>query len=77
MIVMAEAAVSKVESNVRERVTNMVHVVGAEVQTGKNTINDIAGLRPVAAVVDLVVGTIDNVGALVKTQAEITRRWVR
>lgn len=74
---MAEAAVTKVESNLRERVTNVVHVVGAEVQTGKNTLNDITGLRPVAAVVDLVVGTIDNVGALVKTQAEITRRWVR
>lgn len=74
---MAEAAINMVESNIRERGRNVMHVVSSEIQTGKNTLNDVTGLRPVAAVVDLVVGTIDNVGALVKTQAEITRRWVR
>ena len=77
MIVMAEAAFARVESNVRERASNVIRVVGAEVQTGKNTLNDVTGMRPVAAAIDLVVGTIDNVGSLVKTQAEITRRWVR
>lgn len=77
MIEMAEAAVNMVESNIRERGRNVMHVVSSEIQTGKNTLNDVTGLRPVAAVVDLVVGTVDNVGALVKTQAEITRRWVR
>ena len=74
---MAEAAFAKVESNVKERARNVMNVVHAEVQTGKTTLGDITNLKPVAAVVDLVVGTIDNVGALVKTQAEITRRWVR
>ena len=76
MIIMAEAAFARVESNVRERGRNVMNVVGAEVQTGKQTLSDVAGLRPVAAVVDLVIGTVDNVGRLVKTQAEITRRWI-
>lgn len=78
MITMSiESTLTAVESNLRQRGQNVMHVVGAEVQTGKNTLNDLTGLRPVAAVVDIVVGTIDNVGSLVKTQAEITRRWVR
>jgi len=72
-----ESTFAAVESNLRQRGQNVMSVVGAEVQTGKNTLNDVVALRPAAAVVDLVVGTIDNVGNLVKTQAEITRRWVR
>ena len=72
-----ESTFTAVESNLRQRGQNVLSVVGAEVQTGKNTLNDVVALRPVAAVVDVVVGTIDNVGSLVKTQAEITRRWIR
>lgn len=78
MIIMSiESTFTAVESNLRQRGQNVLSVVGAEVQTGKNTLNDVVALRPVAAVVDVVVGTIDNVGSLVKTQAEITRRWIR
>ena len=72
-----EATFTTVESNLRQRGQNVLSVVGAEVQTGKNTLNDVVALRPVAAAVDVVVGTIDNIGSLIKTQAEITRRWVR
>jgi len=72
-----ESTFTAVESNLRQRGQNVLSVVGAEVQTGKNTLNDVVALKPVAAVVDLVVGTVDNVGSLIKTQSEITRRWVR
>ena len=72
-----KAVVRTVESNVLNRGRNVVNVVHSEIQTGKRTVSDLKSLRPVAAVVDLTVGTVDNLGNLVKTQAEIFRSWVR
>jgi len=76
MAEVAEASYRTVESNLRQRSQNVMSVVGAELRTGKQTLNDVVALRPVAAIVDLVVGTVDNAGSFIKTQAEITRRWV-
>jgi hypothetical protein len=76
MAEVAEASYKTVESNLRQRSQNVMSVVGAELRTGKQTLNDVVALRPVAAIVDLVVGTVDNAGSFIKTQAEITRRWV-
>ena len=76
MIVMA-AAVSKVDNNIKDRVRSVGSIVSKEMVTGSVVVTDLINIKPVTAAVDIVVGTLDNVGDFIKEQAEITRRWLR
>lgn len=73
---MAAEIPSKVESNLKARGSSVRSAVNAEVSTVKTAVRDLIQLKPVKAVVGLVTETVDNIGDLIKDQAEITRRWV-
>jgi len=72
---MAAEVPGKVERNLRDRAGAVKTSVGREIQIARTFVRDLVGLRPVKAVVDVTTETLDNVGDLVKSQAEITRRW--
>ncbi len=74
---MAAEMPGKVESKIKRRVDAAKNVATREVEIAKTFIGDLTGLRPVKAIIDLGVETLDNVGDLIKKQAEITREWVR
>jgi len=71
---MAEVA-GKVERNIRERVASARETASRQVEVVRTAVRELLSLKPVAATVDLVVDTIDNVGDFLKKQAEIFRRW--
>lgn len=66
----------KVKRNLKDRFTEVKRVPKRELEIVKTSVRDIVALKPVPAVVDLVVDTIDNIGDFVKTQSSITRRWI-
>ena len=65
----------KIESGVTARVDATRKTVKLEVEIGKTFVKDILSFRPVKAIIDLGVDTLENVGDLIKKQAEITRKW--
>ena len=67
----------KVEGNVRARFESGKSTVSREVGIVKTFASDLLGLKPVKAVVDVTVDTLDNVGDFLKKQAEITRSWAQ
>jgi len=73
---MATEVPSKAESKIRRRVDAIRSSVKREVDLARNTARDLVGLKPVQAGVELVAGTVDNLGDLVKEQAKITREWM-
>jgi hypothetical protein len=73
---MAAEVPPKVEAGVKSRVDATRDAVKREVDIVRTFVRDVAGLKPVKAVIDLGVDTLDNVGDWVKRQAEITRKWV-
>lgn len=68
--------VSKVQSNVQQRISTTKSTVNAEMATVRQATSELTSLKPVPAVLDLVVGTLDNVSSGVKKQAAIARSWV-
>lgn len=72
---MAKEIPGKVERGIQERVDATRDTVKKEVGIVRTFVQDIASLKPVKAVVDLGVNTLDNVGDFIKKQAEITREW--
>jgi len=70
------AVVGKVEQNLKDRGGSVKTTISREVQIGKTFISDVIALKPVKAVVDVVIDTLDNGGDGVKRQAEIARRWL-
>jgi len=74
---MAAEVPGKVERGIKSRVDATRESVKREVDIVRTFVRDIAGLKPVKAVIDLGVDTLDNIGDLIKKQAEITREWVR
>jgi len=74
---MAAEVPGKVERGVKSRVDATRDAVKKEVDIVRTFVRDIAGLKPVKAVIDVGVDTLDNVGDLLKKQAEITREWLR
>lgn len=73
---MAAEVPKKVESGVKDRVDATRDTVKKEVEIVRTFVKDISTLRPVKAVIDLGVDTLDNIGDFLKGQAEITRRWI-
>ena len=69
-------AVSKIKSNFRDRVDEVKRFITNEKVTIKAGVSEIIGLKPVQGLCTLVFESLNNVGALVKKQAEITRRWI-
>jgi len=67
---------SKVEGNIKQRVDATKTLARTEINIVKTGVTDLIALRPVKAVVDVVIGTLDNAGDFIKKQAEITREWV-
>ncbi len=67
---------AKVETGVKDRVDATRDSVKKEVDIVKTFVKDITTLKPVKAVIDLGIDSLDNVGDLIKKQAEITRKWV-
>lgn len=67
--------VGKLERNIGDRVTNIGHTIGKEVDIGKTSVDELIGLKPVQSLVGLITETLDNLGDMVKTQASISRRW--
>lgn len=89
---------SKVEDNLRARKDSIVGAgrrevgivkgaVNREISIGKNAVQNLLQIKPVPAVIDAVVdtidnvagvvtGSIDNVGDAVKDQGRITREWL-
>lgn len=74
---MAAEIPKKVESGVKERVEVTRKAVGTQVNIVRTFVKDIASLKPVKAVIDLGIDTLDNVGDLIKEQARITREWMK
>lgn len=66
---------AKVEKGVKDRVDATRETAKKEVDVVKTFVEDIISLRPVKAVIDLGIDTLDNVGDFIKKQAEITRKW--
>lgn len=66
----------KVKRNLKDRFTAVKDVPKREFNIVKTAFRNLVSLRPVPAVVDIIVDTIDNAGDFIKTQAEITRRWI-
>lgn len=66
----------KVKTNLKDRFTAIKDVPKREFNIVKTSFRNLVSLKPVPAVIDLVVDSIDNVGDFVKTQASITRRWI-
>ena len=67
----------QVESKIKRRVDAARSAASREVDIAKTFVRDITGLKPVKAVIDVGVDTLDNVGDLVKAQAGLFREWVR
>jgi len=65
----------RLESNIRARVGSIRGAASKEMNIISGSVSDLTGLRPVPAVVNLVVGTIENAADVVKDQARITRNW--
>ena len=76
LIDMAAEIPRKVESGVKERVEVTRKAVGKEVEIVRTFVKDISTLKPVKAVIDLGIDTMDNLGDLIKDQARITREWM-
>lgn len=70
------SGVDKVESNVKDRVSETRRFAKKEIDVAKSFIDNILDLKPVKAVVDLTVGTLENTGDMLKKHGEITRRWL-
>jgi hypothetical protein len=66
----------KVESGITKRADAARNGIKREVAIGRTFVGDLTSLRPIKAVIDVVVDTIDNVGDFVKEQASITREWI-
>ena len=73
---MAVEVPGKVERGIKSRVDVTRSAVKKEVDIVRTFVKDIAGLKPVKAVIDLGVDTLDNIGDLIKEQAKITREWI-
>lgn len=73
---MAAEIPRKVESGITKRADSARNTIKREVSIGRTFIGDLTSLKPVKAVIDVVVDTIDNVGDLIKEQASITREWI-
>ena len=74
---MAKEIPDKVERGIQSRVDATRDAVKKEVGIVRTFVKDIASLKPVKAVIDLGVDTMDNAGALIKEQARITRGWMK
>lgn len=74
---MAKEIPGKVERGIQSRVDATRDTVKKEVDIVRTFVKDIASLKPVKAVIDLGVDTLDNVGDFIKKQAEITREWAK
>lgn len=66
---------AKVETNIKERLGSGKSLVSNEVSTIKGSVNKLFNLRPIPAILQVTVGTIDNVGRFVEDQANTTRKW--
>ncbi|TRZ48291.1 MAG: hypothetical protein D4S01_10600 [Dehalococcoidia bacterium] len=73
----AKEVPAKIETGVKARVDATRDSVKKEVEIAKTFVKDITTLKPVKAVIDLGLDTLDNVGDLIKKQAELTRDWIK
>jgi len=72
---MATEVPGKVESKIKRRVDTTRDAVKREVDIARTFVRDVTGLKPVKAVIDVGVDTLDNIGDWLKRQAELTREW--
>ena len=69
--------VDKLKKHVNERISSTKVLLKNERSTIRKSVDDLIGLRPVYAIVDLINGTGTNIADYIKEQADITRDWVK
>lgn len=68
--------VDTVTKNVKDRFESLKDLPKDEIDTLKDAFKSLKEFKPVVAVVDVVSGTVHNVGDFVKDQSLIFRRWM-
>lgn len=66
-----------IEANMRDRGGTARGFVSSQQEVLGEFASELTGLKPVQAAVTLLVGSAANLGALIKENAEITRRWLK
>jgi len=76
LVVVMNEFVTKVETNVRERINAVPVLVTKPMDTLVTSAKLLISLKPVKAATNLLEHAGDGVVSFVNTQADITRRWV-
>lgn len=75
-IVMARVG-EKGREQVKRRIDSARLTIDNELNTLRKTVDTTLEIKPVQAAVELVVGTIDNIGSFIRKQADLTRERAR